>query len=237
MVNLSEQFTVREHLLSTKSLHYRLLRLDYLLREHQIPQLRRFVNLFVGQDNDLFHNHRDAHRYHYRYPLVQYKTDEGKAAVLGMGDAGMAAIGQLAAHTGFRDRCAEWLGDGSIWQEEHTEDLVLTNTAKTEHRLENYLALNEANYSLWQQNPSLVFRASLLERCLTGHILKFATAIRWQLPPRSLQVELLDYRTYPLRLFDATLMGFDVLFRTNITLPEGIGLGKAVSHGFGQIKL
>lgn len=221
---------------TTHPLRSSLLRLDYPMPERLVPKLRRFVNLFVGQRNDLFHNHQSARRYHYRYPLVQYKTVDGLAALIGLTDAGVAATQELAADPDFRTHCTEWLGPGSIWLEEHSDLLYLRPEADFSYRLSQYIALNEDNHRQWQQNPSLTARAALLERCLTGHILKFASALKWQLPPRSLEVCITDFRLRSARVFDTDMIAFDVLFRSNISLPDSVGLGKAVSHGFGKIQ-
>ena len=223
--------------LATHPLRYALLRLDMALKPHEVPQLRRFVNRFVGQEEDLFHNHRSEAAYHYRYPLVQYKSSEGKAALLGLADSGVEALEKLKSHPEFRAHCAEWIGDGSLWMEEYRETLTLhAALPDTIWELRHYIALNEQNLRLWHEKPGLAARAALLERCLTGHLLKFASAIRWQLPPHSLQVELSDYRTRTLKSFDNPFLGFELQFRTNLSLPEGIGLGKAVSHGFGVLR-
>lgn len=219
----------------TKTLCYGVLRLDYALTPNQIPLLRRFINLFIGHDNDLFHNHQTPQQFHYRYPLIQYKIIEGKAALLGLGEEGVAALHQLAAHNDFRAHCAGWMGEGNIWQEEYSEDLQLMPGLDFQYRLRNYIALNGANIKAWHNHPSLPARAALVERCLTSHILKFASAIRWQLPPHGLQVALSDYRVGNGKSFDTRFLTFDVLFRTNITLPNHIGLGKSVSHGFGVV--
>jgi len=218
------------------TLRYTLAQLDYALRLDQVPAFRKFVNVFVGQENELFHNHQSADKLYYRYPLVQYKSQTGKATLLGLTEAGTAALNALMQHPVFRERCIEWIGEQFAWTEESSDTLYLYPQPTRSYHLQNYLALNETNYQKWQENPSLAARATLLERCLTAHILKFASAIRWQLPPHSLQVQLLDYRCRPIRAFETTLLGFAVKFRTNLTLPDGIGLGKAVSHGFGIVQ-
>lgn len=218
---------------TNKTLRYGLLRLNHSLYEHQVPQLRRFINHFIGHDNDLFHNHKSENKYHYRYPLVQYKVLDDKASLLGVTASGVAALESLMAHSGFRERCIEWIGEQFAITEQ-TEDTLTLHTAPVyKYSLRQYLALNAANMQEWTARPGLLARTGLLERCLTGHILKFASAIRWQLPPRSLQVEILDYRSYTTRLYDTPFIGFDLFFQTNISLPQHIGLGKAVSHGYG----
>jgi len=222
-------------LLSSHPLRLATTQLNYNLKADEIPALRRFINLFIGAENDLFHNHQSYEKLHYRYPLVQYKSAGGKATLLGLTEKGTEALHALLQHPQFRSQCIEWIGEQFALTEETTDTLLLhTVTANTYH-LSNYIALNANNLQDWIEHPSLPARAALLERCIVGHILKFASAIKWLLPPKSLQVELLDFKFHNTRAFENNFLAFEVIFRTNITLPEGIGLGKAVSHGFGIV--
>lgn len=226
-----------ENIIAEKNLRYAITQLDYKLKAAEIPALRRFVSLFMGQENDLFHNHQSSEKVFYRYPLVQYKSTAGKASLLGLTEAGTEAIKALLQHPEFRAQCIEWIGEQFAVTEEMTDTLLLHPTPKNTYHLSNYIALNEKNLQDWIAYPSLPARAALLERCIVGHILKFCSAIKWLLPPKSLQVELLDFKFHNTRAFDNNFLAFEVLFRTNITLPEGIGLGKAVSHGFGVLTM
>lgn len=219
-----------EHILTLATTRFYL-----LMRPEETTSFRRFINLFIGADNDLFHNHKSKTDYHYRYPLVQYKVYDDNAALMGIAQSGVAALNSLLENTDFRERCTEWIGEQFAISEETTDTLTLHTTPLLSYRLSNYIALNATNLAEWHDHPTLLARTSLLEKCIVGHILKFASAIKWQLPPRSLQVQLLDYRSHTTRSFGNQFMAFDVLFRSNITLPEGIGLGKAVSHGFGIV--
>jgi len=221
--------------LASHTLQYAITQLDYKLRADEIPALRRFVNLYMGQSNDLFHNHSGPDKYHYRYPLLQYKSLDKKAVLMGITDQGAQALEKLLQHPEFRAQCIEWIGEHFAYTEQTTDILLLHPTPHLSYSLSNYIALNQNNLADWHNSPSLPARAALLERCIVGHILKFCSAIKWLLPPKSLQVELLDFRSHTTHAFNNTFLAFDVLFRTNITLPEHIGLGKAVSHGFGLV--
>ena len=45
--------------------------------------------------------------------------------------------------------------------------------------------------------------------------------------------QVLGTKTY--RYKNVKLQGFDLVFKTNVSLPDYIGLGKSVSQGFGTI--
>jgi hypothetical protein len=207
--------------------------LDLPLRDGQIPEFRRLINSFVGARNDLFHNHVAERAYHYRYPLVQYKTIGKKAAIMGITEPGVSALHDLMTDAPFREQCQLLLGEQFALSATARETLLLSAVAEETYRIRKYLPFNPDNLTKWNSSPSLVARATLLESCLTGHLLKFASALRWQLPPRSLEVVLLDFRPYQTKVHGASFLAFELEFKTNMTLPEQVGLGKAVSHGFG----
>ncbi|MCB0526213.1 MAG: hypothetical protein KDC86_16970 [Saprospiraceae bacterium] len=234
MVNLSINFP--RSVLAAHTLPYACLKVPHGLSNRELGEFRRFVNRFIGGKNDLFHNHRSITSYHYRYPLVQYKVLDGKAALIGVGANGVEALQQLEATEAFSENCRHFFGESPAAVNAQTLQLLIHENTCHEYRLCNYMALNERNFQQWQKSLSLVQRAALLESCITGHILKFASAIQWQLPPKSLQVELLDYRFKQGSRFDNTFLLFDIRFRSNIILPDAIGLGKAVSHGHGLIE-
>lgn len=217
---------------TSKALPIARLPLSLHLPLNRLTQLRKTVSAIAGADDDLLHNHASRERVIYRYPLVQYKSILGEGAILGIGPEGCRSLENLLVTEAFTAIFSE---NGIMGLEKDNLELQLSEQATHPYRLHNYIALNENNLKDWRERPSLPARAALLERCLTGHILKFCSAIQWLLPPKSLQVELLDYRSHTTRAFDNPFLAFDVLFRTNITLPEHIGLGKAVSHGFGTV--
>ena len=215
-----------------KHLQIARLQLGIHLPMPRLSQLRKTVSAIGGAEDDLLHNHASRDRVIYRYPLVQYKSISEKAAILGIGDEGCKSLENLLK---MKDFTAIFSDNGITGIEKETDILQLHPTPQQTYRIHDYIALNANNLHEWINNPSLPARAALLERCIVGHILKFASAIKWLLPPRSLQVELLDFRFRNTRAFDNNFLAFEVMFRTNITLPEGIGLGKAVSHGFGIV--
>lgn len=215
-----------------KHLQIASLQLGIHLPLDRITQLRKTVSAIAGADDDLLHNHASRERVIYRYPLVQYKSISEGAAILGIGDEGCRSLENLIKAEDFT---AIFNENGITGIEKETLYLQLFEQIAETYSLQNYIALNQNNLADWHNSPSLPARAALLERCIVGHILKFCSAIKWLLPPKSLQVELLDFRSHTTHAFNNTFLAFDVLFRTNITLPEHIGLGKAVSHGFGLV--
>jgi hypothetical protein len=103
------------------------------------------------------------------------------------------------------------------------------------YRIRNWFALNEDNFERYIKLDDEGEKNEALRRILTGNIISFAKGIRWNLDR---QVKITIPRLRESRLFnfkDHQMMGFDLDFTANVLLPDGIGLGKSVSRGFGVI--
>jgi hypothetical protein len=103
------------------------------------------------------------------------------------------------------------------------------------YRIRNWLPLNSENYAKFQNADSLVERIQILERILAGNMLSFLKGIDIHLEE---QMELhitsiLDQR--PAIYKRVKLMSFDIEFKTNLYLPQYIGIGKNASVGFGTL--
>lgn len=205
---------------------------DLPLDRRDIAGFRAAVARAAGYEADLFHNHRADGSVQYRYPLVQYRSERGQAAIIGLNAGGSAIYDWF-------HRC-----DGKLlWNDaEHPLRLSYLNVnqhAITYHdsprvyQLYQWLALNQHHYRDWLALPDLAARAEALDRILVAHILTFCRAVDWRLPHR-LEVRILSIAsTYRTRLLGNDLVAFDLSFHSNLHLPAAIGLGKGVSHGFG----
>lgn len=223
-------------ILSERDLSWSILHFEVRLHSEEVKDFRRFINRFVGGEDDRFHNHRFAGGYHYRYPVVQYKSVENRAMLMGVGEPGRDALTRLLENPDFVAQCNRY-PQGILLREEVREVLHLHPELSENFKIRDYIALNDENIREWHHLANRAARRQLLERCLVGHIFKFASAIRWQLPPRSLQVEILDFdfsEKGPLR-HPSHFLSFELDFRSNIELPLHIGLGKSVSHGSGVV--
>ena len=77
----------------------------------------------------------------------------------------------------------------------------------------------------------------MLERLLIGNILSFAKGIGVYFD-EEIKVSIVDIEKAEQYLFkNVKMLGFDVVFRTNVLLPRYVGVGKGVSLGFGMITI
>lgn len=207
---------------------------DVPLYPRQIARWRGAVAESAGLERDIFHNHRpEGDGVQHRPALIQYRSSKGCAVLWGM-NAGADALGHWYAGAPERlcvDGRERSLERAELRRSRHA--LRMTGDRWRYYRLHDYLALNPANYRSWLDERRLIGRAALLENALTAHLLAFCQAAGWWLPAR-LEAELVELHRYQkVAYHGAELLAFELTYRCNLDLPEGIALGKAVSHGFG----
>lgn len=229
------------------------LRFSLPLRPGQIPLFRGAIAEAAGWQEDLFHNHgpvvwephpsdnghvvvaetvRQADRLIYRYPLVQYRVEDGCAGLFGL-NAGAEAIRSWLLGQRGPLRMGGCDYPLMIDEMQERQQQLRMGTGWHSYRLMDYQPFHQDNYRKWQSMERLEDRMQLLQNTLTGHVLGFASAMGQRLPER-LELELVTLRSMrTVRTHGTERLGFNLLFRCNLELPDGIGLGKAVSHGFG----
>lgn len=223
--------------MATNSLNIDSLNLSFQhpLFPRQIPLWRGAFIELAGWEADLFHNHQTgetADQFQYRYPLVQYRTYRGHAALFALNE-GIEAVQQVLFSKKWE---INWKGKPTgliLDQQPQRQSHTLTFGTRQRYQLHHYLALNVENYQLWSNCANLVERAQLLERILRGHLLSCLWGLGWT-GTEQVEVQLQEIRrTATLPYHGQDLMAFDLIFDANVDLPPGIALGKAVSHGFG----
>ena len=210
---------------------------DATISVAEIPYLRgNMIRLSDG--NPLFHNHHDG-KFRYTYPLIQSKRIDNHAAVVGIDQGARVLadmftpekkytfqIGRRQVETGIKDII--------------TRNVELSCSAEGEERtymISNWLPLNSDNYRTYLSTDALVDRINMLERILSGNILSFAKGVGVFFE-KPISCRLLNLSSMSvIRSKGIDLMSFNAGFRSNVCLPEYIGLGKSVSKGCGVIML
>ena len=203
------------------------------ISEEELPFFRGSIIRLSG-NKPCFHNHLEE-GYHYAYPLVQYKRIDGHAVILGINEGGEAIQrlfeerARYECQLGKRPVEMELVGIRSEYVPIQCTDEEYTYTIK------GWLPLNSHNYQQYQLADGVIEQVSLLERILIGNIISFAKGIGLNLDApvrcRILQLE----REKPYGFKKMELLSFSAKFRTNISLPAYIGLGKSVSINNGVI--
>lgn len=208
---------------------------DTEISDKEIPLFRGAVIKSMGDDvNVLFHNHTEGDTHRYSYPLIQYKSINGKAAITCV-EEGADIIGQ------FLSRASEPLFIGHREVSLDVEQIVPekidihVSNRYTQYRLQHWLPLNSHNYEQYKNTDSLIERIQILENVLAGNILSFLTGVGIHLEER-FDLKITDINHQGLFTYKGVeLMAFDIAFKANITLPSYIGIGKSASIGCGVL--
>lgn len=211
----------------------------------EITRFRGAVVRTVGLQNEWYHNHKNGGQtdldnptkriYHYRYPLVQYKLNGSNPMIV------FVDHGVEEAYDFFSKQTSEVMLNGQPYALKVREIKVEQFNMRVWEREFNYKlyrwqALNEENYRKWQSIEGLAERVAFLENLLIGNIVGFAKGIDWQIeePLKLCITDIVQEKL--IRFKRVKVLCFDLKFRTNVFLPEFVGLGKGVSKGFGMVR-
>lgn len=204
------------------------------IRQSEIPAFRGAINAVLEEKHSiLFHNHTDD-GLRYSYPLIQYKRIGGKAAIMCVGE-GTEVIGEFFS----RQELSLQIGKRSIVCEVDEIVAKYHNITITEelipYRIRKWLPFNSENYETYMKAKGIVEKYQILEKIMTGNILSMAKGLEMTIEtPLCVKLEeIID--TYNITFKGIKMMSFDLDFMANITMPDFLGLGKGVSHGFGNI--
>ena len=201
----------------------------------QIDLFRGAVAQKVGKDSVLFHNHTKE-GFRYNYPFIQYKRLNKKAAIICI-EQGVDEIYKLFNQ-------ADWKMNLNGDEFEMKIERLNVNAFNLNvwdkmfrYRIFNWIALNPENHKKYRATDSLAERIEILEKILTAHILSFAKGVEWFLEEdKKIEVKITEIiAEKTVKYKNGHYAGFDVEFKTNVFIPQHIGLGKASSHGYGVV--
>lgn len=205
---------------------------DLPLRAHQIGRWRGAFVAAAGRELDLLHNHQPEAGVIYRYPLVQYRVRQGRAAIFALNE------GALALHQGLATSEGTFLWEGQP-RRLRLDQLVLREYPLTplpvarRYQLHRWVAFNAKSFQHWQDAPGLPERLSLLQQVLARQIAAFAGAMGYPLTtPPEVTIQALKRQGW-VRVHGSHLLAFDLVYETPLALPPLIALGKATSLGYG----
>lgn len=208
---------------------------DTEISSKEIPLFRGAVLKSLGEKADvLYHNHTGEDTFRYSYPLIQYKRLNGRAAIVCV-EGGIELVGELLLELPIS------IMIGTREEKCHIEKILTKEVPVSmqneclSYRLHQWLPLNSNNYSMYQDAESFVEKIEILEHVLIGNILSFLKGADVHIEEQ-LKLHITDIISqYALVYKKVKLLSFDIEFKTNITLPQYIGIGKNVSVGCGVL--
>jgi len=211
-----------------------ILRYKNLIHQNEISYLRGAILNVLQEKNDiLFHNH-DGDSLRYSYPLIQYKRINQRASIVCINE-GTDVIGLLLSIGDFE--CV--LGNNATQLEidnvKANQFVIQTWDSLFYYNIRKWLALNQLNYTEYCKLDSLSDKCLFLEKILIGNILSMGKGIDIQFEKEIICkiTNIIDTKTISYK--NVKMMSFDVEFKSNVSLPDYIGIGKGSSLGFGMI--
>lgn len=207
---------------------------DTELKDYEIPAFRGAIIDLVGREHVIYHNHLGDDKFHYKYPVIQYKKVGRKACLVCIKE-GVDEIHQFFLRN-----------EGKIKIGNDQRTLLVENVQINSYgmdvtdQFQNYaiqkwLPINTANFKKFEEFESLIDQIQFLEKVLIGNILSMAKGLDWHVD-KPIEVKITNIRNqYLSKLKGQQVLTFDLDFKTNVFLPYDMGLGKSTSLGYGTI--
>ena len=210
-----------------------IIRFKNQISQRGIPLFAEATARRVINNNDPFHTHNVSNK-HYCYPMIQCKRINGRAAIICIGE-GTERIGGY-----FASANEPFLVDGKeVTKEVETvkaeNNIVQAWDSEFVFSIRKYLPLSNEFYTEYQNINETIQRRELIAKILKANILLFAQSIGIHFD-REVICQVTDWEEKAMVKYkNHTFASFDLIFKTNISLPNYIGLGIGVSHGYGTV--
>ena len=205
------------------------------LRTSEISMFRgAVIDIDDNRDDILFHSH-DGEELRYAYPLIQYKTINGKAAIVSI-DEGTDSVAKMLYPYERELRIGNKTEKFIICETMACSTNINYVEEPIKYSISQWMPLNKENYIAYTSTKDLIEQLEILKKMLIGNILSFAKGIGLHLE-NELKIQILSSKECkPVVYKGQKMMVFNVEFTSNLRLPQYIGLGKGVRIGYGTIR-
>lgn len=217
------------------------------IKPQQIEHFRQACIVSSGDPHALFSNEEKQPggnvRHLNRYPLIQYRCSEGRAA-LWAADAGIAAMDKWMKKPNHPFQFFDHDHHLQVWQRDNNKNetvQLLRGKQQYFYKLHHWIPfMKEENYQWWKNNRfgSDIEKTKKIETILFGHLANFTTEIAGWKKERYEKIKPVIIEksgSFVVRHHDTGITAFNIIFSANIALPAGIGLGSLKSHGYGVL--
>lgn len=193
-------------------------------------KIRGFIGNEFNEYN-LLHNHYGKN-YLFTYPKVQYKLLDNKILILGINEGG-EVLKKISSDLNYLNLDKKYYISEKIIHEK-IFDIKPTLDEKHYKFITPWIGLNTNNYQKFKKMNKWLNKKILLNKILVGNILSLSKGlgiiVNKKLYAKSfLNEEHIIYKSVKMNAFKGE-------FKINYDLPDYIGIGKGVSHGFGCVK-
>jgi hypothetical protein len=203
------------------------------LRVRDAHKLRGYFGNLFQEHAPLLSNHFADGSLRYKYPEVQYKVINNIPTLVGIQDGGelLVELFLKVKHLNIDGQDIEILSK-NINRQAYP---VGVDADLHRYRFQTlWMALNQTHHREYITQDETA-RQAKLKAILTGHILGFYKTVGHFLQRNERIMIQLDLTESQTQFKNQTMLAFKGEFTTNALLPDGIGLGKSPSRGFGTI--
>ncbi|MEZ4919759.1 MAG: CRISPR-associated endonuclease Cas6 [Saprospiraceae bacterium] len=221
---------------------------DTRLNPWELPRFRGAMATKVGFEHEWFHNHNnETGGLHHRYPLIQYKVqphDGGFRPMLLCIEEGIEEAHHFFSKPDWDLEMRRGSGGETAYQSLPMRIAQLNVQQYTLgcweepflYRIHNWQALNTDHYLAFRKLEGLAERYAYLEQIAANHILSFARGVNWTIPQHfDVKITKILSEKY-VKYKGVHVLTFSLEFKTALSLPEWISLGKGGSVGYGVLR-
>lgn len=203
------------------------------LQARDAHKLRGYFGNLFKEHSILLHNHFDGAALRYAYPLVQYKVIGKVPTLFGFGEGAdlLVALFLKIRELYIEERRYEVLNKHI--QRENRE-IGVSEDLHTYEFQTLWMALNQKNYPRYRKSTPEE-QQTMLKQIAIGNILSFYKSCQLYLTPEERVLVQLDLQQKSTQFKDQTMWAFTGAIVSNALLPDGIGIGKSTSRGFGTL--
>jgi hypothetical protein len=199
--------------------------------QFSLTELRAFFNVQLDRFTAL---HKDNNGgFIHRYPAVQCKTAKNTLMAIGISQGAdfleEISRNQKCLATG-KNTCAVTSRDATV----RLEPFGISGTMASYEFLTPWLALNQQNTRKFYELKGKPERDAFLQKLLAGGLGTLAKSLDYKLPEPISCEEMVRFRKD--WIDNTSVMVFMGKFRTNLRIPDYLGMGQSVSLGFGTIR-
>jgi len=205
------------------------------LQTRDAHKLRGYFGNLFKEHSPILHNHYEDGRFRYKYPSIQYKVINNVPTLIGI-EEGAELLPSLFLKIKELDINGQKFSVNTKNIELKNEEVGYSNSLYEYQFTTLWMGLNQTNYAKYNKLEDEVEKQMMLNAILVGHILSFFRNTRVELNASERLMAKLNVVEKSTLFKENKMIAFSGSFIVNALLPDEIGLGKAVSRGFGTIK-
>lgn len=204
---------------------------DIQLQTRDAHKLRGYFGNLFKEHSPLLHNHYQDGSSRYAYPLVQYKVIGGCPMLVGFNKGAELLVSLFLEirELNIDGQCFPVLAKNV----QQTQCTLTVNKQLYDYSFETlWMALNQENFRKYAQLDEKE-KKIFLNHQLQNNILSFYKGLSFRVEERIMAIAQVEEKQTQFK--NQSMLAFAGRFITNAFLPDWVGIGKAVSRGFGTI--